>query len=167
MKKMSFTIATVVIVLGSLTVTAAAQNRVLGRTDIPFSFAARDQRFNAGTYELRQISTQIICLQDVATGQGVTLLSPQTIVDLPLPKSNSVLYRCWALLLHETACRRQKTLRGSPRSLLVCLVIEPITSSRGFPLDAQPQFLATATRGLPPASPAHTPAVTETASAPH
>jgi hypothetical protein len=79
MKKMSFTIAAVVIVLSSLTVTAAAQNRVLGRAYIPFSFAAHGQRFNAGTYELRQISTQIIRLQEVATGQGVTLLSPQTI----------------------------------------------------------------------------------------
>ena len=26
--------------------------------------------------------------------------------DLPLPKSNSVLHRCWALLLHETACQQ-------------------------------------------------------------
>ena len=79
MKKISFSIVAAVVVLNSLTLTAAAQNRVLGHADIPFSFSANGQRFEAGTYELRQISTQIIRLQDVATGQGVTLLSPQTI----------------------------------------------------------------------------------------
>jgi hypothetical protein len=79
MKKTSFSIVAAVVVLSSLTLTAAAQNRVLAQANIPFSFAAHGQTFDAGAYELRQIGAQIVRLQDVATGQGVTLLSPQTI----------------------------------------------------------------------------------------
>lgn len=79
MKKIMFSIAAVVLVLSSLTLTAAAQNRVLGRADIPFSFAAHHQTFDAGVYELRQIGAQIVRLQDVKTGRGVTLLSTQTV----------------------------------------------------------------------------------------
>ncbi len=78
MKKISLAIAAVV-VLSTFTLTAAAQNRVLGRANVPFSFAAHDQRFDAGTYELRQIGAQIVRLQDVASGRGVTLMSPQAI----------------------------------------------------------------------------------------
>lgn len=78
MKKTSFTIAAVVI-LSSFAITAAAQNRVLSRADIPFAFAAHDQRFEAGAYQLRQIGANIVRFEEVATGKGVTLLSPQPI----------------------------------------------------------------------------------------
>src|SRR5512147_1107078 len=86
---------------------------------------------------------------------------------LPLPNSNSVLHRCWSRLLHESARRQPESLRGSPRSVLVCLVTAPITSSRGFPFDAQPRFLAPPPVPFHPHPPAHTPALSETASAPH
>ncbi len=79
MKKTSLQIAAAAVVLLSFTLTAAAQNRVLGRANVPFGFAAHGQRFDAGTYELRQIGAQIVRLQDVATGRGVTLLSNQAI----------------------------------------------------------------------------------------
>ncbi len=82
MKKISLSIV-IAVVLSSFSVTAAAQNRVLGRADISFSFAAHNQRFDPGAYELRQLGAQTLRLQNVATGQGVTLLSPQTIGESP------------------------------------------------------------------------------------
>jgi hypothetical protein len=91
MKKISFSIAVAVVAL-SFTLTTAAQNRVLGRADIPFTFAVHGQRFTAGTYELRQIGAQIVRLQDVTTGQGVTLLSSQTIGET---RTTSIVFRSY------------------------------------------------------------------------
>ena len=79
MKKIGSSIAVVIVIVCSFTVAAAAQNRVLGRADIPFGFSAHGQHFNTGTYELRQVGLQIVRLQEVTTGRGVTLISPQSI----------------------------------------------------------------------------------------
>jgi hypothetical protein len=82
MRKIGFSIAAVVVVLGSFTIAANAQYRVLGRANIPFSFEAHGQRFDSGTYELRQLGPHVVRLQDAATGiKGVTLLCTQTVVE--------------------------------------------------------------------------------------
>ncbi len=57
MKNISVSIVAVV-VLSSFPVMVAAQNRVLGQADIPFTFEAHGQTFERGSYE-RQIGTQI------------------------------------------------------------------------------------------------------------
>jgi hypothetical protein len=73
MNKVTLAIVAVLVVLTSLS--AAAQNRVLSRAEIPFRFTAHGQTLEAGTYQLRQISAQIIRIQEVTTGAGLTLLS--------------------------------------------------------------------------------------------
>ncbi len=80
MKNISVSIVAVV-VLSSFPVMVAAQNRVLGHADIPFTFEAHGQTFERGSYELRQIGTQVVRLQNVVDGKGVTLLSSQTIAE--------------------------------------------------------------------------------------
>jgi hypothetical protein len=79
MKKIGFSIVAAVVVLSSLTLTAAAQGRILAQANIPFSFAAHGQTFDAGAYEICQMGAQVVRLQDVKTRRGVTLLSPQNV----------------------------------------------------------------------------------------
>jgi hypothetical protein len=81
MKKISFSLAVMLVLLGSLAIQAIAQNRVIGRTNIPFSFTANGQQLSAGNYELWQIGMDSVRLQNVATAKGVTLHIPQDIVD--------------------------------------------------------------------------------------
>jgi hypothetical protein len=77
MKKFSFAIACIVVV-SALTLTAAAQNQ-LGKANIPFSFSVHDQTYPAGTYEVRQIGHDLLRLQDVSNGSGVTLFAGSAI----------------------------------------------------------------------------------------
>jgi hypothetical protein len=72
MKKISFAIACTV-VLSMMTINAAAQTHQLGKANIPFSFSVHDQTYPAGTYEVRQISNDLLRLQEVKSGRGVTL----------------------------------------------------------------------------------------------
>ncbi len=81
MKKISLTVAAALLLASSFTTPAAAQHRVLGRANIPFSFTAHGQSFDAGAYELHQLGAQIVRLQEAATGRGVTLLSSQNVSD--------------------------------------------------------------------------------------
>ena len=81
MKKISLSLAVTLVLLSSFAVQAAAQNRVIGRTNIPFTFTANGQQLSAGNYELWQIGTDSVRLQNVATAKGVTLHVPQNIVD--------------------------------------------------------------------------------------
>jgi hypothetical protein len=92
MKTIRFSIVAAIVILSSFTLSAAAQNRVLGRADIPFSFAAHDQSFGAGAYELRQIGAQIVRLQEVTTARGVTLISPQAIGE---DSTTKIVFRCY------------------------------------------------------------------------
>lgn len=78
MKKISFAIASIVVV-SALTLTAAAQTHQLGKANIPFSFSVHDQTYPAGTYEVRQIGQDLLRLQDVKSGTGVTLFGGSTI----------------------------------------------------------------------------------------
>jgi hypothetical protein len=78
MKKIRFAIACIALV-GAFTLAATAQNRVLAVADVPFAFTVHDAAFPAGTYEVRQIGSQTIRLQDPRTTHGVTLMSASSI----------------------------------------------------------------------------------------
>ena len=78
MKKISFAIACTV-VLSMLTINAAAQTHQLGKATIPFSFSVHDQTYPAGTYEVRQIGNDLLRLQEVKSGNGVTLFGGSAI----------------------------------------------------------------------------------------
>jgi len=71
MKKLLVIAAAVVMFAAT---TAAAQNRVLGKADVPFTFAAHQQQFGPGQYVVRQLGHDIIRIEDAATGRGVTLV---------------------------------------------------------------------------------------------
>lgn len=81
MKKISFRLAVTLVLLSSFAFQAAAQNRVIGRTNIPFAFTAEGQQLSAGNYELWQIGPDSVRLQNAATSKGVTLHIRQDIVD--------------------------------------------------------------------------------------
>jgi hypothetical protein len=76
--------ATLIVGLSILSVSAAAQHRVLGKLEIPFNFTANDQVFASGNYDLVQIGGQTIRLEERKTGKGITLLSPQNISETPV-----------------------------------------------------------------------------------
>ncbi|MGI9102107.1 MAG: hypothetical protein ACR2IF_06650 [Terriglobales bacterium] len=78
MKTIGFAIA-VAVVLISVTLSVAAQDRMLCRGDIPFSFTANGQTFQAGEYQVRRIGESFVRIEDVRTLKGVTLLSPQNV----------------------------------------------------------------------------------------
>lgn len=59
---------------------AAAQQRVIARAHIPFAFNAHDQTLDAGTYDVLLLAPQTLRFQHWQTEQGVTLLSPQSVV---------------------------------------------------------------------------------------
>jgi hypothetical protein len=80
MKKISFGIAITIVVLSSFAVKAAAQNVLVGRTNIPFAFSAEGQQLSAGNYELLRISDNKLVLRNLATAKAVMLYSPQVIV---------------------------------------------------------------------------------------
>jgi len=77
MKKISFSFAVMLLGLSSLAVKAAAQNRPLAQTNIPFAFSAEGLQLSAGDYELWQIGDKFVRLQNLATKKGVTLLCHQ------------------------------------------------------------------------------------------
>lgn len=81
MKKISLSLAVRLILLSSLAILAAAQNRVLGQVNIPFNFVASGEQFNAGNYELWRIGMDFVRLQNVATSKGVILYIPANIAD--------------------------------------------------------------------------------------
>jgi len=81
MKKNRLSLAVALIVLGSLSILAIAQNRVLGQANIPFNFVANGEPLTAGNYELWQIGIESVRLQNVATSKGVTLHLPANIAD--------------------------------------------------------------------------------------
>ncbi len=78
MKKIGFSIVAVMVV-SSFTWSAAAQDRVLARADIPFTFEAQGQTFGSGSYELLQFGGAFVRLQKAGTHLGVSLMSPQNI----------------------------------------------------------------------------------------
>ena len=78
MKKISFAIACTV-VLSLMTINAAAQTHDLGKANIPFGFSVHDQTYPAGTYEVSRISNDLLRLQDVKSGRGVTLFGRSAI----------------------------------------------------------------------------------------
>src|SRR5258706_5337632 len=78
MKKISFAIACTV-VLSVMTINAAAQTHQLGKANIPFSFSVHDRTYPAGTYEVRQLSNDLLRLQEVKSGKGVTLFGGSAI----------------------------------------------------------------------------------------
>ncbi len=59
---------------------AAAQQRVIARVHLPFAFNAHDQTLDAGTYDVLLLAPQTLRFQHWKTEQGVTLLSPQSVV---------------------------------------------------------------------------------------
>jgi hypothetical protein len=77
MKKISFAIAVTLVVLSSFAVRAAAEDRVLARTNIPFAFSAQGQQLSAGNYELLQITDNTLVLHNRDTRKGVMLLCQQ------------------------------------------------------------------------------------------
>lgn len=84
MKRFTMIFASLIFSLSILTVSAAAQHRVLGKLEIPFNFTANDQVFPSGNYDLVQIGGQTIRLEERKTGKGITLLSPQNISETPV-----------------------------------------------------------------------------------
>jgi len=80
MKRTSLTLTLMLVVL-SFAVQASAQNRVLGRVNVPFTFTANGQQLPAGNYELWEIGRDFVRLYNAATTQGVMLHIPQQITD--------------------------------------------------------------------------------------
>jgi hypothetical protein len=74
MKKLLVVAAAVALFATLSTTTAAAQNRVLGKADVPFSFAAHQMQLEPGTYVVRQIGRDILRLESASGGQGITLI---------------------------------------------------------------------------------------------
>lgn len=81
MKKIGLSLAAMLILLSSIAILGAAQNRVLGQVNIPFNFVANGEQLNAGNYQLWQIGTDSVRLQNVASNKGVTLFLPANIAD--------------------------------------------------------------------------------------
>jgi hypothetical protein len=77
-KKISFAIACIV-VLSALSIGAAAQNLTLAKANVPFAFSVHDTTYPAGTYQVRQIGQDLLRLENVTDGRGVTLFAPSTI----------------------------------------------------------------------------------------
>jgi hypothetical protein len=74
MKKLSISIV-MVLVVSLLSVTAAAQNKMPAKANIPFSFTVHNQTLQAGTYMVRPISANVIRIEEAGTQRGVTLLA--------------------------------------------------------------------------------------------
>jgi len=78
MKKTSFAIACIVI-LSALSIGAAAQNPTLAKATVPFAFSVHDTTYPAGTYQVRHLSNDLLRLENVTSGQGVTIFAPSAI----------------------------------------------------------------------------------------
>ncbi len=73
MKKISFAVAAFALV-SLMATSAAAQNMVIGKADVPFSFTAHNRTLPAAQYVARQLGAQVLRLEDVTTHEGVTLV---------------------------------------------------------------------------------------------
>ena len=72
MKKISFAVIAILTLFAS---SVLAQDRVIARATVPFSFSVHDKTFAAGTYDVRQLGAGVLRMENKKTWEGVTIIA--------------------------------------------------------------------------------------------